>query len=175
MAIELPEEIKEKISQKSEELGRNGLRRTSKDKLHITLKFIKEVNEQETQRICKQLEQIKRTRFSLRIAGFGAFPDTKRVRVIWIGLENNNELQTLVQDIENSIVEKESQKEEKFVPHITIARTRTNQQNKKIMEFLNKNKNEFFGEFEVKEFVLMESIPRIDRYEYREIQKFQLR
>ncbi len=74
------------------ELASVGNVRTEKaDKIHITLCFL---GDTDVRRIPELRDRLRETlsseqRFPIRLKGIGAFPDVKRPRVVWIGIESD--------------------------------------------------------------------------------------
>jgi 2'-5' RNA ligase len=65
--------------------------------------------------------------FSMSVGGVGAFPTTRRARVIWIGLETPPALEDLHRGVEAAAAQLGyPQKERPFSPHLTIGRVGQN-------------------------------------------------
>ncbi len=151
LAIDLPMRIKRKLYEASEML--QGVRRVRKENLHITLHFFGEKTKKEMRIINERLEQVSFKPFKLSVEGIGFFPSEKFVRVIWAGVkEGREEMQRLHKNILSSFGIKE---EERFIPHVTLARA--NRFVPSLKDFKEKYKEAFFGSFVVNEFLLVES------------------
>lgn len=140
IAIKLPSEIKEEIHkfQKSlkvacgERSRTNGVRWVAPENIHLTLKFLGEINESQvesiTSAINSSIKGIKsfntKGTFSISLSEFGAFPDFRRPRVLWLGVkEGKEELIQLMINLENSLCKLGIEQEKREpVPHITIGR-----------------------------------------------------
>ncbi len=121
VAIDLPEEIKASLSQLS--CAVPGARWVSPSEIHLTLRFIGDVEPQTVAKIKKALSGIQFTSFPLRVAGVGHFPPRGLPRVLWLGLEPRPELMELQQRIESALQQAGVPPEERpFSPHITLAR-----------------------------------------------------
>ena len=59
------------------------------EQFHVTLAFLEQVADRQLDELVERLERAakRRTPFTARIAGGGAFPNAGRARVIWAGLE----------------------------------------------------------------------------------------
>ena len=57
------------------------------ESLHITLKFIGEKDDEETEGIKRALETITADAFEMNIRGYGFFPGPRAPRVFWVGIE----------------------------------------------------------------------------------------
>jgi len=109
--------------------GGDALRWSLPEQLHVTLAFLAEVPERRLEDLEARLERAarKRTAFSTRIAGGGAFPNAARARVLWAGLDltddNHEELRRLATGARASAnragITVDGQR---FRPHITVAR-----------------------------------------------------
>ncbi|MFT3873370.1 MAG: RNA 2',3'-cyclic phosphodiesterase [Nocardioides sp.] len=110
--------------------GGDALRWSLPEQLHVTLAFLAEVPDRRLDDLEAGLERAarKRTAFSTRIAGGGAFPNAARARVLWAGLDltddSHEELRRLATGARASAnragIAVDGQR---FRPHITVART----------------------------------------------------
>jgi 2'-5' RNA ligase len=123
---------------------------------HLTLKFLGETDKQEE--IIKALENIKFNHFRLKTTEIGVFPSENYIRVVWLGLEDNNDLKKLQEDIEKVLESFNFKKDHGFYPHITLARIKFIKQEEK-KDFVEELKQIKFveKEFDVKEFKLIKS------------------
>ncbi|MBU5678950.1 MAG: RNA 2',3'-cyclic phosphodiesterase [Candidatus Aenigmatarchaeota archaeon] len=151
VAIDIPNELVEKIEKIQKEIESNNIK-LAKD-FHITLKFLGELEENKINEIVSDLEKIKENRFEIEIKNLGAFPNEKYIRVLWLGC-NSSKLIELARKVRNCL--KDFGNKEKFTPHITIARIKGKLQNN-IYNFISKYKNVEVGKFEVREFKLKRS------------------
>lgn len=98
------------------------------DNLHYTMRFIGEVGEDGARRIgeAARAAVAGRTRFEAVLGGPGAFPNTRRTRVIWLGMTEGAEaLADLAQALEVALRERGFEKaDKKFSPHLTLGRVR---------------------------------------------------
>ncbi len=91
--------------------------------IHITVKFLGNVSLSEASNICKALKMVKFKPFEIGFKGLGVFPNKKRIRVIWVGIDNANELESLHELITSKLPSKFNEKRI-FNPHITLARVK---------------------------------------------------
>ncbi len=125
--------------------------------IHLTLRFIGEVDGGMAKDIKEALNDIHLPAFPLTVCGFGHFPPRKAPRVLWAGLAPSKELLHLRNRIERLLVACGLAAEQrKFSPHITIARLK-NSPLKRIGEFLAGNALFRSEEFQVSTFVLYSS------------------
>ena len=130
IAVTLPEPLKLAIHRATEPL-RNAaptIRWVSADQLHITLKFLGEVKEPAVPAIGAALEGTADSHapFDLDFAGIGAFPNTRRPRVYWLGVHPNSALHGLQETVETGIGPLGFPREARpFHPHLTLGRVGT--------------------------------------------------
>ena len=124
------------------------------EKLHLTLKFLGDIDEGQLQDLNEAVkETVKQiTSFKLRISKTGAFPSTKKARVLWLGVEDEKgSLQKLNEVLENEGERKGFAKEKRdFKAHLTIARLREPHQSKALIE------RHLQNDFEAEEFTVSE-------------------
>lgn len=169
IAIELPEDIKNFIDKlinlKSSVEGVNFVK---KENLHLTLKFIGEIEIDLIPSIVKSLKDLAKgfSPFILKISHPGVFPDKAKPRVIWIGLESSEVLKELAVKVDEEIYKFGIEKEHRgFKSHITLARVKNFQNGRYIYEKIWKTfrENKLIDNpaqkpyFYVTEFVLMKS------------------
>jgi RNA 2',3'-cyclic 3'-phosphodiesterase len=131
IAIELPSQIKAALSRLQDNL------RTSKNSsvkwvdpegIHLTLKFLGNVDEAEISALNKALSEAVRgvASFHLELGGPGAFPSSQAPRVVWVGVEGEIEpLRTLHNSIDRVLTPLGFPPEKRaFSPHLTLGRVR---------------------------------------------------
>jgi RNA 2',3'-cyclic 3'-phosphodiesterase len=93
------------------------------ESLHVTLKFIGEKSDDETDKIKRALQVITADGFQMNIRGCGFFPGTRAPRVFWIGVEADAKLASLATTVDERLAALNIPKEEHaFNPHLTLAR-----------------------------------------------------
>jgi 2'-5' RNA ligase len=90
VAADLPDAVRDDLLSLQRRLGGRGLeaRWAGRHALHLTLKFLGEIEPERFQRVVEALSEPLGIGgpLSLRPAGLGAFPSGARARVIWVGL-----------------------------------------------------------------------------------------
>ncbi len=130
IAIELSHEITDILSQIQDELKKtvSGVKWVKPGNIHLTLKFIGNIEEKAVEEIKEILNQIaaQTKPFKLKLSSAGAFPNPDRPRVIWIGMdEENKESSHLANLIEEKLVSLGIEKESRaFHAHLTLARVK---------------------------------------------------
>lgn len=96
-------------------------------KRHLTLKFLGEVAGERLARIVALVDNVasEHRPFSMQLGGVGAFPNFRRARVVWIGVEHDARLELLHHDLEIAGETEGFEIEGRaFRPHVTLARVR---------------------------------------------------
>jgi 2'-5' RNA ligase len=96
-------------------------------RLHLTLKFVGEQPEDAVARLSASVSEVagRHRRFSIRLADIGAFPNFRRARVVWMGVESEPRLELLHHDVEVACQEIGFELEGRaFRPHLTLARVK---------------------------------------------------
>ena len=131
IAIELPEEVKSGLKKVQEGLKSahpTCARWVDPYSIHLTLKFLGNTTTAKIAAITQSMSEAAQTvsPFHLEVKGPGAFPNLKRVQVIWIGLSGDlDKLQALQKNIEAKVSPLGFPPENRlFTPHLTLARLR---------------------------------------------------
>lgn len=95
--------------------------------LHITLKFIGETSAEKTEMIKTALAAVPcRAPIPIHFRGLGFFPNDRRPRVLWAGIETGADLAELAATVEASLDALGIQRDDRaFTPHLTLARFET--------------------------------------------------
>ncbi|MGC8932092.1 MAG: RNA 2',3'-cyclic phosphodiesterase [Candidatus Methanodesulfokora sp.] len=131
IAVDLDSSLKGKVVDLQSRLEKSTdyvLKLVEPENLHITLKFLGDVNEG---RLEKVFYTVKETlsginSFRIMLRGVGAFPSIRRPEVIWIGLgEGAENLIKIMTALETSLARIGFPREKREpVPHLTIARVK---------------------------------------------------
>ena len=140
IAIEIPKDVKDYLGNIQKNLmddSINKIRLVNLDNIHLTLKFLGEVQPDSLETIKKELKKIKFSKFSVQLDNIGVFPNEDYIRVVWIGLKPENIILDLQKNIDENLA-KLFKKEKDFKSHLTLARVKYIE-NKE--DFINKLKN----------------------------------
>jgi len=110
-------------------------------KLHLTLKFLGDTPVELIEPLANALLSVTNSfqAFFSNFTGFGIFYRNKKPAILWVGLNNNDNLIELFSKIEKVSVELGFPKETRvFKPHITLARLKGNENLSLLNEFINK-------------------------------------
>lgn len=110
----------------------------SRDNLHITLKFLGNVPEDQVPALVFALKGAAEgiAPIKLELGGFGLFPGSSRPRVFWLGSAGQLAMLSQLHDHVQTALERIGMKVEKkrFTPHLTLARLRSPARIDEIME-----------------------------------------
>lgn len=152
IAIDLPEEIKNELARLQEMLPEFLGSKTAKENLHLTLKFLGELDSAQIEQVRLKLREIKTKVIKARLSELGVFNENF-VRIIWIHLSGAEHLQ---QQIDENLQEL-FPKEERFMSHITLARVKAIKERKSFLEIIKSIKPKWL-EFPISSFSLKKSI-----------------
>lgn len=162
IAIEVPEEIKERVYRAIEPVKalKADVRWVSSEGFHLTLKFLGEVDEkglEEVKAALGGLSAIPQT--TMRVQGAGAFPGLKNPRVVWIGAEEpSGRLAAMQKELEDRLEAQGFPREDRpFHPHLTVGRVKSFKRTRELADGLGALKGLLFGEFPLEEVVLFKS------------------
>jgi len=123
------EEIVKRFSETQERLLRTGadLKLVTPQNIHITVRFLGNIQPNMVERIHGEMEQVTFTPFEVEIRGIGVFPSLNYARVVWAGIQKGAEqLEEVFSQLEPRLQKLRFKPDRKgFSPHITIARVRT--------------------------------------------------
>jgi RNA 2',3'-cyclic 3'-phosphodiesterase len=162
IAIEIDPQLVREISAVVADLKPRiaGIRWASQTNFHLTLKFLGDIEENKITPIAQALELALRPfpRFTINAKDLGVFPDLKRPRVLWIGLEGKKLLE-LASKVETALDSLGFVPEKKgFKPHLTVGRWRQfDRASRKFLEELEKWQGHEFGESTVAEVIFFQS------------------
>jgi len=128
--------------------------------LHLTLKFLGEIDEAQADRVKTILAQVAghHVPFALRLEGTGAFPAEKSPRVLWVGFTAAPELIALQDELDGALEAEGFAREKRaFKPHLTLGRVRGPDRVRNAVLELEKHRAETFGDMIVRKVALFES------------------
>lgn len=130
IAIELAPDVKRALVRLLGQLPRHAdVRWVTEDQLHLTLKFLGEVGDDELTRVCDAAAEACAAvpPFTLQMTTLGVFPAPRNPRVLWVGVDDAaRACQRWVEVIDPELVELNFKPETRaFTPHITLGRSRS--------------------------------------------------
>ena len=177
VSLNLPEEIRDKINALRIEVGskERKLKWEPKEKLHLTLKFIGDVDNDRINSIAEDLGFIENFEaINCETTRFGFFFSRSQPRILWLGLHADKIIFNLVEEL-NSRLEKFliPRERKKFTSHITILRIRGNVSEEFVKGFQNFDVPKI--KFRANEISLMNSELLPLGSVYKEIKKYKLK
>ena len=97
------------------------------DQVHLTLKFLGDTEEALVPRIVEAMRASVAgiPSFAIRMVGTGAFPDLRRMKVLWVGIVGGEPLVEIARRLEAAVEPLGYPREGRdFSPHVTIARVK---------------------------------------------------
>jgi len=146
--------------------------------LHITLSFLGDTSEEQVNYISEQLEKIGSgySSMDLHFKELGVFPNLRKPRVFWVGMERNELLENLQGEIEVKLRDYGINRENRpFKPHLTIARIKRIDDIDKLKYWLQKYKGETIQKTKIGEVIYYESRLTSNGPLYNSIKKFPLK
>jgi len=155
IAIELPEQARKALAGLRCDIP--GARWVPWEQIHLTLAFLGEVDDDGVARLTGRLSRIHAPAFTLRFGGSGCFPDRRRPRVLWVGLEHESRLLHLAAKVHAAVTDSGMALEDRpFSPHITLARIKIPKPEEAGI-FLDRHLQKKLPSLAVREFILFQS------------------
>jgi 2'-5' RNA ligase len=161
VALELTPEVHAAVRAVVERLRRADadLRWVRPEGMHLTLKFIGEVPPEKLGPIQEALAAVQAdSPVELHFRELGYFPNPKRPRVLWIGVDANPSLAPLAAQIEARLAPLGVAPEKRaYVPHLTLGRFRSEKRLARLQEEIAGLAPTDFGRFETRTLALFQS------------------
>ena len=155
IAVTLPQKIRMLLHHMGNCL--QGARAVPEEQIHITLRFLGDVEGGQFHVIRESLHEVQMDPFFLSLRGTGHFPPRGNPRVIWAGLNKTEQLPRLKKRVDRALLKCGIPPEgRKFSPHITLARCKTTSV-RRAAEFLSGNALLHSEDFAVDAFHLFSS------------------
>ena len=113
--------------------------------IHVTLKFMGDIPASTVERVLEALPEVAAAfrPFEISVSGLGVFPNSRRPRVLWAGLDGDLATLLALQIAVDQAVEKLGlpKEERPFSPHLTLGRVRrdTNDEQSRKIGYLMSN------------------------------------
>ena len=108
LAIDIDEDIKAKMYKVIKEFKQIDARikYVEMENLHLTLKFFGDIDTEGIDLLCLKIEEVVSNfdKFKVKIRGCGAFPNTNRIKVIWLGLDEDDIVRRLHDELDKEFV-----------------------------------------------------------------------
>jgi 2'-5' RNA ligase len=176
IAIEIPESIRTAFAALLKDFRALApqLKWVRPENLHVTLKFLGETDPPKLGPLQGVLSGVRSPEpVNLEFRGLGFFPNEKRPRVFWAGMESSANLKTLAADIDQTVHHLGFPLEERpHAPHLTLARISLPIIPPKLLQAINVKSGQSFGSIRTTEFHLIESKLKPTGAEYTTLQSF---
>ena len=158
--------------------GVRGLKPVDARALHVTLKFLGDVDEALVPRIGEAMEAschgIKP--FTVEVIGSGTFPPKGGARVIWVGLKGAEPLEAIAERLERSLEPLGFAPEGRgFKAHLTLARVKDASASGRGRDIASGYEDKSFGSKVIGEVMLKKSVLRPQGPEYSTVLAVQLK
>ncbi|MCH7487587.1 MAG: RNA 2',3'-cyclic phosphodiesterase [Proteobacteria bacterium] len=155
VALPLPAQVRQGLAGLCS--GLPGARWIRPENMHVTMRFIGEVDGAGADDAHMALRGVRGWAFPLSLSGLGSFQSGRRLRLLWAGVEDQPVLVRLRDDVETALVRSGLEPERrKFKPHVSLARFNA-QPGNKLGPYLDAYGAFSAGPFPVTAFVLMRS------------------
>lgn len=129
LAINLPTEVRAEVRAATAALRDEApeLSWVQESRLHLTLKFLGDVDEARLDELSAAAATVagRHRELLMTLAGIGAFPNFRRARVVWLGIEQESRLELLHHEVELACESLGFEVEGRaFRPHLTLARVK---------------------------------------------------
>jgi 2'-5' RNA ligase len=173
IAVELPDRFIPEIEKIESVLDTPGIKLVEPEQVHITLKFLGDINETDVDSIASALSNINCKPFEARIKGVGVFPKPAYIKVIWLGAEGNFE--ALHNEVERVLLPFKFEKDHQFSPHATLARVKQLREKTLLLEKLKKLGDIELGTMNVESISLKKSTLRPQGPIYETLKEIKLK
>jgi len=159
IAIRPPEHIRDLLIDAMDESPE--FRWQTSDQLHLTLRFVGEVERPLANDLADGLARVRAHRFTLRVSGVGTF-EQRSAGALWAAVEPKAPLAALAAKVDRVCQQNGLPPEQRaFHPHITMARWK-GRRTIEVRQFLERARGLSSDLFDVSEFILFES--RLSRH-----------
>lgn len=155
VGLPLPEDLRQRLAGLAS--GLPGARWVAPENLHVTLRFLGEVDEGLAEDIDAALTAIHVSAFAVTVGGIGCFERGRRVHTVWAGVEAGEAIGHLYEKVESAVVRSGLTPESrKFKAHVTLARLRDTP-TRRVGEYIQTRQAFLGGTFTADRFTLFRS------------------
>ncbi|MFP3872750.1 MAG: RNA 2',3'-cyclic phosphodiesterase [Candidatus Natronoplasma sp.] len=191
--ISIDVEPTDEIHEFLDELERTGapLNMVDPDKLHMTVKFLGDTEDEDIDDIVEKTEFALQDfePFTLKVSGTGAFPHLGYMKVVWMdsqavpdaphaGTTEDDDipfLTDMAHRVEEELVPLGFERDDReFSPHITVARVKGGKNKEQLRDVIENYDDTDFTTFEVTELALKKSVLKKSGPEYHTLEKIPL-
>lgn len=127
LAIDLADELKDRLALLPERLHLRGARVVPAHQLHLTIRFLGAIADQHLGPLVTATNAAAAAQrpFSVELAGGGSFGPPQHPQVVWVGVRDPSRLQALADDVDAALATLPcAPRDHPFAAHVTLARAR---------------------------------------------------
>lgn len=178
LAIDVDEDLKAKmyrIIKEFKQIDAN-IKYVDLQNLHLTLKFFGDIDIEGIDLLSSKISKVVEgfDSFDLKIKGCGAFPNTNRIKVIWLGLENDEIVKELHDELDKEFVRLGFDKDKRFSSHLTIGRMKSAKGKTKVKSTIEEFDDVEIGSMSVNSIILKKSTLTPQGPIYEDLKIFEL-
>lgn len=178
LAIDLDDELKPKINKIIREFKQidANIKYVDLQNLHFTLKFFGDIDTEGIDLISQKIENVIKDfdSFTIKIKGCGAFPNKNRIKVIWVGLDEDEILKDLHDKLDKEFNSIGFDLDRKFSSHLTIGRMKSAKGKNKVKNTIETYNNIDIGTMDVNLITLKKSTLTPSGPIYEDLLEFRL-
>ncbi len=176
IAIEIPPQIRGAFAALLDEFSAIApqVKWVRAENLHVTLKFLGQTDPGKLPALHGALSTVRSNQpVHLEFRGLGFFPNERRPKVFWAGMEATQNLKSLAADIDSATHRLGFPLEDRpFTPHLTLARFPLPDAPPKLLQAIQEHRAQAFGSLQTGEIRLIESELKSTGAEYTTLQTF---
>ena len=161
LAIDLEDNLKPKMNSIIREFKQSNadIKYVDLQNMHFTLKFFGDIDIEGIELLSWKIEKVIKefNPFIIKIKGCGAFPNENRIKVIWVGLDEDEILKELHDKLDKEFNSIGFDLDKKFSSHLTIGRMKSAKSKDKVKNIIKTNKDMEIGVMDVKKIILKKS------------------
>jgi len=160
LGIPIPDNLKSKVIGIQDRFSDFDIKFVESENLHFNIKFFKEIENEKVKKYKEILEKISTQfePFEIEISGLGAFPSKNYIRVIWLGVKQGYQIfRSLTETIENSLEALGAEREDRFIPHLTLGRVRSGRNKNELLILIRKLEDVEIGKMKIDKITVFQS------------------
>ena len=178
LAVDLDDDLKPKINKIIREFKQidANIKYVDLQNLHFTLKFFGDIDTEGIDLISEKIENVIKDfdSFTIKIKGCGAFPNKNRIKVIWVGLDEDEILKDLHDKLDKEFNSIGFDLDRKFSSHLTIGRMKSAKGKNKVKNTIETYNNIDIGTMDVNLITLKKSTLTPSGPIYEDLLEFRL-
>jgi 2'-5' RNA ligase len=180
VALDLPDDVRRSLAEVMETLKPKcrEARWVRPESMHLTLKFLGHVvadgDAQKLGAVCAALAAVRSPEpVEMHFRGIGFFPNPRRPRVVWCGVQCSPNLAQIAAEIDRVLEPLGVSRENRdFVPHLTLARIEPPRRAESLVRAVEEMQSSDFGALHTTEFYLYESRLKRSGAEYSKLETY---